>query len=119
MPRRERRTQDGTAYAGRWVARLQGRIVGQGGTPEEARLAAQGERYKEKAEISYMHAESPMALPPLLDAVTALADDQEIHLVGGAVRDALLGTVSHDFDLVVPKNAINMARRGGSRRGRG
>jgi putative nucleotidyltransferase with HDIG domain len=93
------------------VARLQGRIVGQGGTPEEARLAAQGERYKEKAEISYMHAESPMALPPLLDAVTALADDQEIHLVGGAVRDALLGTVSHDFDLVVPKNAINMARR--------
>jgi hypothetical protein len=52
------------------VARLQGRL-GQGGTPEEARLAAQGERHKEKAEISYMHSESPIALPPLLDTVTA------------------------------------------------
>ncbi|MFH1183787.1 MAG: HD domain-containing protein, partial [Chloroflexota bacterium] len=32
-------------------------------------------------------------------------------LVGGGVRDALLGVVSHDFDLAVPAQAISLARR--------
>ncbi len=37
-------------YAGRWVARLHGRIVAQGGTPELARLAAKSSRHKENPE---------------------------------------------------------------------
>jgi hypothetical protein len=28
-------------YAGRWIARLRGRVVAQAGTPEQARRAAQ------------------------------------------------------------------------------
>ena len=45
---------DQEAYAGRWVAKVRGRIVGQGGTPEQALHAAQMSRHKEKPEISYM-----------------------------------------------------------------
>ena len=43
-----------SAYAGRWVARIRGKIVAQGGTPEQALHAAQKSRHKEKPEISYM-----------------------------------------------------------------
>jgi len=107
----KKQANDGSAYAGRWVARVQGKIVGQGGTPEAARLAAQGNRHKEKPEISYMHATSSLALSPLLDKVASLAQDQDVYLVGGGVRDALRGVVSHDLDLVVPTNAIGLARR--------
>ncbi len=41
-------------YAGRWVARVRGRIIAQGGTPEQALHAAQLSRHKEKPEIIYM-----------------------------------------------------------------
>ena len=34
-------------YAGRWVARVRGKIVAQGGTPEQALHAAQKSRHKE------------------------------------------------------------------------
>ncbi|HEY5982900.1 MAG TPA: HD domain-containing protein [Anaerolineales bacterium] len=100
-----------SAYAGRWVARLQGKIVGQGGTPEAAQRAAQANRHKEKPEISYMPAATALSFPALLDEVAALAEDQPIFLVGGAVRDALLGSISHDFDLTVEQDAIGLARR--------
>ena len=98
-------------YAGRWVARLQGRIIAHGGTPEQARSAAQRSRYKEKVEIHYMAHTIGFALPPLVEAVRLVLPDQEMYLVGGAVRDALLGHVSHDLDFAVPENAIGVARR--------
>ncbi len=37
--------------------------------------------------------------------------DEEVYLVGGVLRDALLGRVSHDYDFAVSKNAIDAARR--------
>ncbi len=45
---------------------------------------------------------------PLLDRLRhLLADlDRPIHLVGGFVRDYLLGRQSHDIDLIVPHDAI-------------
>ena len=51
-----------------------------------------------------------LALDPLLDRIRPLlADhDQPVHLVGGAVRDALLGRASHDIDLIVPHGAIEL-----------
>jgi tRNA nucleotidyltransferase/poly(A) polymerase len=98
-------------YAGRWVARLDGRIIAQGGTPEQARRAAQSSRHKEKAEIIYMPSASPLSLSPLVERVRLTLPDQEIYLVGGAVRDALLGNVSHDLDFAVPRAAIAIARR--------
>jgi len=96
-------------YAGRWVARVRGRIVAQGGTPEQALHAAQTSRHKEKPEIIYMPV--PLSYSPLLDKVRALLPDQEIHLVGGAVRDMLLNRLSHDLDFALPSNGVSLARR--------
>jgi len=96
-------------YAGRWIARLHGRVVAQGATAEEARRAAGALRYKETPEIVYM---PPFPFSPLLQAVReALPAGQPIHLVGGALRDALLGLETHDLDFVVPAEGIRLARR--------
>ncbi len=49
-----------------------------------------------------------LAPDPLLDRIRLLLANHElpVHLVGGIVRDALLGRASHDIDLVVPRGAI-------------
>lgn len=99
------------AYAGRWVARLQGRIVGQGGTPTQARLAAGTSRHKEDPEISFIRPAIPVSLPPLVERVLPLLGQSEVYLVGGALRDMLIGRESHDFDFAVADHAIEVARR--------
>lgn len=96
-------------YAGRWVARVGGRIVAQGGTPEQALQAAQLSRHKERPEILYIPV--PFSYPPLIDKVRTVLPDQEIYLVGGAVRDMLLNRISHDLDFALPSNGIALARR--------
>ena len=96
-------------YAGRWVARIRGRIVAQGGTPEQALRAAQTSRHKERPEIIFMPL--PFSNPPLLDKVRDALPDQEIYLVGGAVRDMILNRLSRDFDFAVPSGGISLARR--------
>jgi poly(A) polymerase len=102
---------DQSSYAGRWVARLRGRIVAQGGTPDQARHAAQS-RYKETTEIVFMATNSPLTFPPILDKVLqALPEGTTIFLVGGAVRDALLNRTIHDLDFILEKDAIKSARR--------
>ncbi|MFL7871067.1 MAG: hypothetical protein AB8I58_19725 [Anaerolineales bacterium] len=102
--------QSASPYAGRWVARLRGKVIAQGNTPEEARRAAQTHRHKESPEIVFMP--SPFSFSPLLASIReALPPDQEIFLVGGAVRDALLGRESHDLDFAVPVDGIKLARR--------
>ncbi|MGZ6317385.1 MAG: hypothetical protein ACXWNQ_09005, partial [Anaerolineales bacterium] len=53
----------------------------------------------------------PFSLSPLVERVRAALPDQEIYLVGGAVRDALLGKLSHDLDFVVSAEAIPAARQ--------
>ncbi|MCL4527945.1 MAG: HD domain-containing protein [Chloroflexi bacterium] len=111
MADRKDRDQRASPYAGRWVARLQANVVAHGGTPDQTRLAAQKSRHKEKPEVIYMPLTSSFILSPLIERVRAALPDQEIYLVGGAVRDALLGRVSHDFDFAVPKDAISLARR--------
>jgi tRNA nucleotidyltransferase/poly(A) polymerase len=98
-----------SAYAGRWVARLRGRIIAQGGTPEQALRAAQSTRHKERPEIIYMPV--PFSHSPLIDKVREALPDQEIYLVGGAVRDMLLNRVSHDLDFALPSKGIFLARR--------
>ncbi len=99
----------GSPYAGRWVARVHGRIVAQGGTPEQALHAAQISRHKEKPEIIYMPV--PFSYSPLIDKVRDLLPNQEFYLVGGAVRDLLLNRISHDLDFALPANGISLARR--------
>ena len=102
--------QSASPYAGRWVARLHGKVIAQGNTPEEARRAALTHRHKESPEIVFMP--SLNSFSPLLASVQeALPDVQEIYLVGGAVRDAILGRASHDLDFAVPTDGIKLARR--------
>jgi tRNA nucleotidyltransferase/poly(A) polymerase len=96
-------------YAGRWVARVRGKIIAQGGTPEQALRAAQKSRHKEKPEIIFMPV--PFTISPLVDKVRTILPDQEIYLVGGAVRDMLLKRVSHDLDFALPSNGVSLARR--------
>jgi tRNA nucleotidyltransferase/poly(A) polymerase len=96
-------------YAGRWVARLRGRIIAQGGTPEQALRAAQLSRHKEKLEIVYMPV--PFSYSPLIDKVRDALPESGIFLVGGAVRDMLLNRLSPDLDFAVPANGIALARR--------
>jgi len=96
-------------YAGRWVARVRGRIIAQGGTPEQALHAAQISRHKERPEIIYMPV--PFSYSPLIDKVRQVLPDEEMYLVGGAVRDILLNRPSRDLDFALPSNGISLARR--------
>ena len=102
-------------YAGRWVARVRQKIIAHGGTPEQACHAVKKSRHKEKPEIIYMPL--PLSLPPLLsDVVDALPEDQPLYLIGGAVRDMLLGRTSHDLDFGLPTfnkpaDALKVARQ--------
>ena len=98
-----------STYAGRWVARVRGRIVAQGGTPEQALHAAKKSRHKEKPEIIYVPV--PFSPSPLLDKVREALPDQEIYLVGGAVRDMLLNRLSPDLDFALPSKGISLARK--------
>jgi tRNA nucleotidyltransferase/poly(A) polymerase len=103
--------EDENSYAGRWVARLRGRIIAQGGTPEQARLAAQL-RYKEMSEIVFLPPQPALEFPPILDTIRkSFKDGQTAYLVGGAVRDAFLDRQIHDLDFVLPDEAIKTARR--------
>jgi tRNA nucleotidyltransferase/poly(A) polymerase len=102
---------DGNSFAGRWVARIRGKIIAQGGTPDLARRAAQASRPKESFEIVYMPPSTPLTFTPLLDKVRAILPDMELYLVGGAVRDAMLGRVALDLDFAVPSDGIRLARK--------
>ena len=102
--------EDENSYAGRWIARLRGRVVAQGGTPEQARRAAQS-RFKETPEVIFMPNPYPLIFPAILDTVcSSFPDGLTVYLVGGAVRDALLGRTVHDLDFVLERNAIKTAR---------
>ena len=99
-------------YAGRWVAMIRDQVVGQGGTPEQARLAAQISRYKESPQIVYVPTKYPLVFPPILQKVAdALPPDLPVYLVGGAVRDALLQRKIHDLDFILPGSAIKISRQ--------
>ena len=110
MPsKRQIRENEEHTYAGRWVARVRGKVVAQGATREEAYAAARASRPKEKLELRFM---SPIFEQPLLMAVREhLPADQPCYLVGGAVRDTLLGRSTHDLDFAVPAGALKLARR--------
>ncbi len=100
-----------SSYAGRWVARVRGQIVAQGGTPEQARRASQSSRHKEPPEIIFMPPTTPLKFSALLDKVRDALPDVELYLVGGAVRDALLNRVSLDLDFALPSDGIRTSRR--------
>jgi poly(A) polymerase len=105
-------------YAGRWVAMVREQVVGQGGTPEQARLAAQASRSKEIPQVVYVPTTIPLEFPPILDEVASiLPSDMPVYLVGGAVRDALLRRKIHDLDFILPGDAVKISRQIANRLG--
>ncbi len=102
---------DENSFAGRWVAMIRGKIVAQGGTPEQALRAAQASRPKESPEIFYMPPTTPFSLFSPFGQSPRGSADVELYLVGGAVRDAMLGRLSLDLDFAAPADGIRLARR--------
>jgi tRNA nucleotidyltransferase/poly(A) polymerase len=103
---------DLAAYAGRWVAVIGNRVVGQGGTPDQAQQAAKSTRSKEVPQIRYIALRSPVTISPWVEQVSnILSINTPVYLVGGALRDALLNKDSHDLDFVLPEKAVWAARR--------
>ncbi|MDF1519678.1 MAG: HD domain-containing protein [Brevefilum sp.] len=52
------------------------------------------------------------ALEQLLDLILAeLPDDQALYIVGGAIRDILLGRPLHDLDFVMPDDPTSLAKK--------
>lgn len=101
-----------SAYAGRWIALAGGQVVGQGGTPEQALRASQAARYKESLKVEYVHTSEPLPFPSVLDEIQQIAsNDKPVYLVGGAVRDALLGLPIHDLDFALSGDVLVLARR--------
>src|SRR5687768_9220266 len=52
---------------------------------------------------------------PRSPAVTALEGEDDVYVVGGAVRDLLLGREPHELDFVVEGDALEVAGRAGGR----
>lgn len=99
-------------YAGRWIARIRWQIVGQGGTPRQALAAAYASRFKEKPILSYIPFEHLMTFHPIVFEIQRiLASFEDVYLVGGAVRDALLSRTGHDLDFVCLNSARRAARK--------
>ncbi len=94
---------------GRWVALIRGKIIAQGTSREQVIMIARNIRNKEEAEIRYIP-ELPVSIPLLEKIREIISADQPVYLVGGAVRDAVLGQSSHDLDFAC-KNGIQLARK--------
>ena len=100
-----------SAYAGRWVALVKGRVVAQGQTREAAFLAARAIRPKEPLDVVFMSDTLSIFHSPLMFLMRQhMPKDRPVYLVGGAVRDAVLGRPVHDLDFAVPSDALRLAR---------
>ena len=45
-----------------------------------------------------------------LSEIRGLLPTEKVYLVGGAVRDLLLGTPAHDLDFVLAKDSVRLAK---------
>ncbi|MBL8055156.1 MAG: HD domain-containing protein [Anaerolineales bacterium] len=99
-------------YAGRWVALIQAEVAGVGATPEAARAAAQLARPKETPRLEFVPEPFALALPEIVRRLgQALPAPEQVWLVGGAVRDLLLGRRLHDLDFAVAGDGLAAARQ--------
>jgi len=106
--------QDYSLYAGCWVALDEdGSVAGVGATPEEAGRAGRLARPKARLQLARITPQAPyLALPQWpLALLRPFSADRRVWLVGGAVRDLLLGRPPHDWDFAVERDAVGLARR--------
>ncbi len=98
-------------YAGRWIARIGSQILAHGYSPVQVRAVARQLRPKEIPIIAYIPQVKIMAFPASLYELQAnLTDRQDVYLVGGAVRDALLNQPVNDLDFVCEKDTKKIAK---------
>lgn len=106
---------NGPEVGGHWLVVAGGEAFASASTPEEAVEAARVALDGRPFAMRYAEPPGGQALPhsPLLDELRPLLDelDMPVYLVGGAVRDALLGKESHDLDFAVPAGAVALAFR--------
>lgn len=107
--------QDLSPYAGRWVAMAGDQVAGVGDTAVAAERLGRRNRLRERLAVVFVEPSGgqPLKLPEQLRQLQSifLRHDQPVHLVGGAVRDVLLGRSIKDLDFVVPRGAIKIAFR--------
>jgi len=125
------RQPDLSAYAGYWVALVRDRVAGVGRTRDEAYQAAKSARRREEPQVVYVpnptrddgcpdvpparvaDSRGPYdATPGAIRRVAEAIGQREAtaFLVGGTVRDFLLGRAVHDVDIVVPGDALGLGR---------
>ena len=106
---------DLTPYEGRWVALIAEQVAGVGHTAVAAEHMARRNRPRERITLQFVEPPNgePLLLSPLLAQLRPIFIklDVPVYLVGGSVRDAILGRVCHDLDFVVPENAIQITYR--------
>lgn len=99
-------------YAGRWIARIGNQILTHGYDPAQVRAAARQLRHKEIPLISYIPQAQVMVFPEsFYQLQTLFQHRQDIYLVGGAVRDALLNLPLRDLDFVCMKDTRQIAKQ--------
>ena len=105
---------DFSPYAGRWVALTENNTVaGIGATRDETRIAARVARPKERLRLAWVSLHPPhIPLPewPLAELHDSLPAEG-VWLVGGPVRDLLLGRDIHDWDFAVAEHGCALARK--------
>ena len=103
-------------YVGRWVAIVQDDVVGVGRNASEAQHMAKHSRFKEQPRLLFVspaiQVTRAAARCPLVHSVFDLAQGKgiPIFLVGGSVRDLLLGIQTHDLDFAVDGDGLVLAR---------
>jgi putative nucleotidyltransferase with HDIG domain len=107
---------DLSPYVGRWVALVREQIVGVGQSADQARHMATQNRPKEKHRLLFVSPQVQIAQAaarqPMIQTVFDLARAQgvSVYLVGGTVRDLLLGAETHDLDFAVCGDGLKLAR---------
>jgi len=107
--------EDLITYAGCWVAIADGSVAGVGDTAVAAERLGRQKHVLEKLHIVFIEPPEgkPLEKPQLLMHLMELfkQHDQPVYLVGGTVRDMLLGRECKDFDFAVPDRAIKLASK--------
>ncbi len=101
-------------YAGQWVALTEtGQVAGMGQEMREAELQGRQQWPKAHLSVAWVSPHPPhLPLPAWpLHTLRTLLHGAEVWLVGGAVRDMLLGLHPHDWDFAVQGDGLRTARR--------
>jgi putative nucleotidyltransferase with HDIG domain len=105
---------DFSPYAGRWIALTENdTVAGVGATRDETRVAARVAYPKERLRLAWVAIHPPhIPLPewPLAE-LHGLLPQEGVWLVGGSVRDLLLGRDIHDWDFAVAEQGCMLARK--------